>query len=102
MAMTTEIQNDINEARDWQGKEVCCDSCPHRELLSKSQCRLRLACIEDRYARRIDRFFEWNPEIANASLDHPYFEVRAVAAKYADVVQLPQLLDDPDETVRWS
>ncbi len=25
-----------------------------------------------------------------------------MAAKYADVVQLPELLDDPDETVRWS
>jgi hypothetical protein len=95
MAMTTEIQNDINEARDWRGDEVCCGSCPHRELLSQSRCRLKAACIEDRYARRIDRFFDWNPELANASLAHPYFEVRAVAAKYADLSQLPQLLSDP-------
>jgi hypothetical protein len=102
MAMTTEIQNEINEARDWRGNEVRCESCPHRELLAQSRCRLRLACIEDRYARRIDRFFDWNPELANSSLIHPYFEVRAVAAKHADIFQLPQLLSDSDETVRWS
>jgi hypothetical protein len=93
---------DINDARDWQGNAVRCETCPHRKLLAESKCRMRLACIADRYARRIDRFFDWNPELANGALNHPYFEVRAVAAKHADVVQLPALLNDPDETVRWS
>ncbi len=74
----TEIEDDsrldeINEARDWQGQEVRCESCPHRELLANSKCRQRLACVADRYARRIDRFFDWNPELANSSLAHPYF-----------------------------
>jgi len=97
-----EIDTEVNQARTWDGSEVRCDACAHRALLAESRCRLRMACVEDRYARRIDRFFEWNPELANAGLDHPYFEVRAVAAKYADPGQLPRLLDDPDETVRWS
>ncbi len=28
-------------------------------------CKLKRACVRDRYARRIDRFFEWNPELAD-------------------------------------
>jgi hypothetical protein len=85
--MTTDIQNEIHEARNGQGNEVRLESCPHRRLLAQSRCRLRLACIEGRYAKRIDRFFDWNQELANNSLTHPYFEVFAVAAKHADVVR---------------
>ena len=73
------------------------EACPMEET-----CGLRWSCIQDRYARRIDRFFAMNPERANAALSHPYFEVRAVAAKYADLFRLSALLTDPDETVRWS
>ena len=38
--------------------------------------------------------------MTNEYLTHPYFEVRAVAAEYASDAYLPQLLNDPDETVR--
>ena len=63
---------------------------------------LKHACVNDRYARRIDRFFNWNPELANSYVAHPHFEVRAIAAKHADIFFLPPLLDDPEETVRWN
>jgi tetratricopeptide (TPR) repeat protein len=95
-------EEDIPEAIDWEGNPVNCAACPHRDLLAEGHCRLQHACVQDRYARRIDRFFDWNPDVANHSLEHPYFEVRAIAAKYADEMLLPWLLRDPDETVRWS
>jgi LRV protein FeS4 cluster len=94
--------NDIDEARDWQGREVDCGSCAHLALKAAERCRLRHACVNDRYARRIDRFFNWNPSLGNSYLTHPHFEVRAIAAKHASVFLLPPLLDDPEETVRWN
>ena len=96
------MSDDIDEALDWQGQEVDCASCAHRELLASGGCRLKHACVNDRYARRIDRFFNWNPKLANSYITHPHFEVRAIAAKHADVFLLPALLDDPEETVRWN
>ncbi len=96
------MTSDIDEARDWHGRTVDCLGCPHRALQAAARCRLQHACVQDRYARRIDRFFAWNPELANDHLEHPYFEVRAVAAKHADVFRLMPLLKDSDETVRWS
>jgi len=95
-------RDEIDEAIDWAGQPVDCANCVHRDLLLRGTCGLRWSCIQDRYARRIDRFFALNPERANAALSHPYFEVRAVAAKYADLFHLSALLNDPDETVRWS
>ena len=56
--------------------------------------------MQDAYARRIDRFFRTHPRHANRHLDHPYFEVRAIAARYADLFHLAALMADPDETVR--
>jgi hypothetical protein len=97
--MTTD---DIDEAIDWQGREVNCATCAHAALLAEGRCQLKHACVNDRYARRIDRFFDWNPVLANGYLAHPHFEVRAIAAKTADVFRLPPLLRDPDETVRWN
>ncbi len=94
--------DDIDEARDWQGKEIDCGTCAHQALLGTGLCRLKHACVNDRYARRIDRFFNWNPELANSYVAHPHFEVRAIAAKHASVFLLPPLLDDPEETVRWN
>ncbi|MGO8954939.1 MAG: 4Fe4S-binding leucine-rich repeat protein [Rhodomicrobium sp.] len=96
------MTSDIDEAIDWQGKEIDCGACAHRELLATGGCILKHACVHDRYARRIDRFFTWNPALANDYLDHEHFEVRAIAAKFADVFLLPPLLADPDETVRWN
>ena len=96
------MTNDIDEAVDWEGREVSCEACPHRDPPGSGRCALKHACVQDRYARRIERFFAWNPALAGEYLAHPYFEVRALAAKFADVFQLPPLLADPDETVRWS
>ncbi len=96
------MNDDIDEAIDWKGASVSCDTCTHRALLDEDRCRLKHACVHDRYARRIDRFFDWNPDLANGYLTHPHFEVRAIAAKSADIFRLPALLDDQDETVRWN
>ncbi len=96
------MTDEIDEAIDWLGQPVSCDACVHRELLAEGRCRPKRACIHDRYARRIDRFLGLNPEISNGYLAHPYFEVRAIASKFADVFRLPALLGDEDETVRWN
>jgi hypothetical protein len=74
--MTTD---DIDEAIDWQGCEVQCEGCAHADLIAAGRCQLKHACVNDRYARRIDRFFQWNPALANGYLAHPHFEVRAIA-----------------------
>lgn len=86
---------------DWQGAALSCEGCVHVGQPG-TRCTLSHACVLDRYARRIDRFFRWNPHLANSYLQHPYFEVRAVACKYADVFRLPALAQDEDETVRLS
>lgn len=90
------------KAMDWQGREVCCNGCVHRELIREDRCRQKHVCVHDRSPQRIEQFFKSNPELANESLTHPYFEVRAAAAKYADVFYLTALLNDEDETVRWN
>ncbi|WP_292529133.1 4Fe4S-binding leucine-rich repeat protein [Methylocystis sp.] len=95
------MTREIDEARDWRGLDIDCAHCAHRDLLVAARCELRKACVHDRYARRIDRFFNWNPEFADGYLAHPHFEVRAIAAKFANPFLLPRLLSDPDETVRW-
>ncbi len=88
-----------DERIDWRGNAIACTACPHVAL---GRCEPGHACVEDRYARRIDRFFDWNPELADRHVGHPHFEVRAIAAKHADVFLLPALLDDEEEAVRWN
>ncbi|WP_245591283.1 4Fe4S-binding leucine-rich repeat protein [Derxia gummosa] len=89
-------------AIDWQEQPIDCPSCEYQTWVAESRCEPGHACINDRYARRIDRFFRYNPEVSNDHLAHPYFEVRALACRRADVFRLPALIDDPDETVRLS
>ena len=96
------MTDDIDEACDWQGNEIDCGSCRHQALKEAQFCRLKHACVNDRYARRIDHFFNWNPDLSNSYVTHPHFEVRAIAAKHASIFLLPPLLDDPEETVRWN
>lgn len=86
--------------RDWQGRAIDCDGCAHHPLLAAGGCEPGRSCVHDAYARRIDRFFRNHRELANDHLTHPYFEVRAIAARYADLFHLTPLIDDPDETVR--
>lgn len=95
------MKTDIDEARDYLGRDIDCGACRHQELLASGRCELRKSCVQDRYARRIDRFFNWNPELAELHLTHPHFEVRAIAAKFVNTFLLPAMLNDPDETVRW-
>ena len=54
------------------------------------------------YTHLIEEFFKRNPGLASEYLEHPYFEVRAAAAKFADPFRLTALLDDEDESVRWN
>jgi len=96
------MTDEIDEAKTWLGEDIDCTSCAHQAMLEAGRCRLKHACVNDRYARRIDRFFNWNPGLANSYVGHAHFEVRAIAAKHADVFVLPPLLDDPEETVRWN
>lgn len=88
------------EARDWQGNPVQCAGCRHEGLLARGGCRPRWACVNDRYARRIDHFFARNPALASEYLAHPYFEVCAVASTHANRFHLKRLMEHPDETVR--
>ena len=90
------------KAMDWQGRKVCCTDCVHHELIREQRCRQKHICVHDRSPQRIEQFFRSNPGLANEFLSHPYFEVRAAAAKYADVFYLTALLSDEDESVRWN
>lgn len=94
------LTEDDIPAVDWQGGAIDCGPCPQRT--SGARCSRGHACVHDRYAKRIDRFFKWNPALGNDFLDHPYFEVRAIACRHADVFRLQSLIADPDETVRLS
>lgn len=95
------MTHEMEQAMDWQGREVCCDGCVHHDLVGEQRCRPKHICVKDRSPSRIEQFFKTNPGLANEFLTHPYFEVRAAAAKFADVFHLTALLNDVDETVRW-
>jgi HEAT repeat protein len=86
---------------DWQGRVICCEGCVHHELAQEDRCHQNHICVQDRSPSRIELFFKTNPGLANEFLSHPYFEVRAAAAKFADIFYLTSLLNDADETVRW-
>lgn len=88
---------------DWEGQPLDCSGCAYAQLRGQPEpqgCEPGHSCVQDAYARRIDRFFRAHRALAREQLRHPYFEVRAIAARYADPFQLPALLHDPDETVR--
>ncbi|WP_244500541.1 4Fe4S-binding leucine-rich repeat protein [Methyloceanibacter methanicus] len=85
---------------DWEGRPVSCRDCPHELIRAEERCDLGRICVRDRRARRIDRFFAANPQEADKYLDHPYFEARVLAAKYASIFLLPRLLHDPEPDVR--
>lgn len=90
-------------SQHWQGGPVNCGNCCYahlRALPGEQGCEPGHACMQDVYARRIDRFFRWHPARGDEQLTHAYFEVRAIAARHASVFRLSTLIDDPDETVR--
>jgi hypothetical protein len=95
-------QDDI-PAQHWQGGPIRCGECKYvalRPLGEGLGCEPGHACMQDVYARRIDRFFRWHPTLADEQLTHAYFEVRAIAVRHASLFRLIGLIDDPDETVR--
>lgn len=95
-------QDDI-AAQHWQGGPIECSACAYAHLRGLGEnlgCEPGHACMQDVYARRIDRFFRWHPELSDDQLEHGYFEVRAIAARRASVFRLMALINDPDETVR--
>jgi hypothetical protein len=85
---------------DWQGAPLDCASCRFNARLDPGRCGLGWSCAHDRYAKRIERFFLLNRDLADECLTHPYFETRANAARAASVFRLPRLLDDEDAGVR--
>jgi hypothetical protein len=102
--MTDPVIEPGEERIDWRGLPIDCAACVHVDLRDAGGCRAGHACVEDRYARRIDRFFDWNPRLGSGYVTHPHFEVRAIAAKHA-VRRLPmrykkQLRADPHREVR--
>ncbi|MBZ4023292.1 hypothetical protein CKO11_12570 [Rhodobacter sp. TJ_12] len=88
------------EPLDWEGRALDCDNCRFRMRLDLGQCGQGWSCLNDRYAKRIERFFLLNPELADENLNHPYFETRVNAARHASIFRLPRLLEDPDPAVR--
>jgi hypothetical protein len=93
-------RDEADEQLDWLGQPVRCGDCPHQSLREAGGCQEGRACVRDRRARRVDRFFKGEPELANDYLTHPYFEVRTVAARYASLFKLGPLLRDPEPEVR--
>ena len=59
--------NDDPEPADWEGNSVDCARCENRNNGSV-RCAMGHACVQDRYARRVERFFHWNPRVADAWL----------------------------------
>ena len=60
--------SDPFETVDWQGQQVECEHCTHAALLAKGMCAPRQACVHDRYAKRIERFFVGNSNVFNSFL----------------------------------
>ena len=79
-APSTADWNDI-PVRDWEGRPIACPDCEHAGLQAAGGCAPGRSCMQDAYARRIDRFFRSHRELAARHLGHPYFEVRAIAAR---------------------
>jgi hypothetical protein len=87
-------------AVDWQWQPIVCEDCRYRRSKVRTHCELGLACVNDRDPARVERFFDRNPRAADEWLGHPYFAVRASAARHASLFRLAALLGDLDETVR--
>lgn len=85
---------------NWLGQPLSCTGCVHHHERALLGCEPGHSCMQDAYARRIDRFFHQHPGLALQHLQHPYFEVRAIAARHVDLFHLNALRSDPDETVR--
>jgi hypothetical protein len=88
------------ETLDWLGQPVRCRDCRHEAMHRDGRCRKGRACVRDRRAKRVERFFGEHSGLADDYLDHAYVEVRAIAVKYASPFRLPALLADSEPEVR--
>ena len=80
-----------------------CTRCELRTTtLLEGRCGPGDACLFVDSGRQIDRFLARNREWAELSLHDPFWERRAIAAKWAPVEAIVSLIDDRDETVRRS
>ena len=78
-----------------------CSLCPYRnKTLLSGRCMPGDTCIFVESGRQIDRFFRVNPGYAAHYLQDPFWERRAIAARYAPQKALLALIDDEDEVVR--
>lgn len=90
-------------AQDPQGRPITaatCAACQHHAQRANGSCEPGRCCMQDVSAHRIDHFFRTHPPLANPHLQHPYFEVRAIAVRYADLFSLSALMNDTDLQVR--
>ena len=71
-----------NGVVDWTGKPFSCQECPHQAIREEGRCVLGRICVRDQRAKRIDRFFAANTGVVGEYLEHPYFEIRAIAAAH--------------------
>lgn len=78
-----------------------CSVCAHHAtLLAGSRCQPGDVCVRAESGRQIDRFFRWNPDLAQDYLADPFWERRAIAVRYASPERAHELIDDTDEVVR--
>ncbi|MDX9700052.1 MAG: 4Fe4S-binding leucine-rich repeat protein, partial [Rhodocyclaceae bacterium] len=80
-----------------------CTRCELRTTtLAEGKCAPGDACLFVDNGRQIDRFLQRNREWAELCLHDPFWERRAIAAKWAPVEAVHVLINDSDETVRRS
>ena len=90
------------ETLDWMGQAIDCATCAHAALAAAGSCEPGLTCVNDRRARRIERFFMAHRSLADDYLEHPYFEVRALAGRFCSVFRLQRLVNDAEPEPRAS
>lgn len=96
------VDAENDPALDWLGLPVDCHTCPHRAFLEDGQCRPAHTCILDRRIKHMDRFLRKHQSMADGFLDHPYFELRAVAAKHASLFRIAPMVNDLEPEVRMT
>ncbi len=78
-----------------------CSHCRLRaDTLARGACAPGDACLVVDSGRQIDRFLARNREYAESCLDDPFWERRAIAARWAPAEAAMRLIGDHDETVR--
>ncbi len=78
-----------------------CNLCSHKDtLFASGACKPGDCCVRAESGRQIDRFFKAHPGFAPDYAQDPFWERRAIAARYLPSNRLEPMLTDPDEAVR--